>query len=76
MAEQRKIWGELYIDDDGKAHLDCHSHNSVTFGEAEAALVKFVGLLQDQLDRKSECPLHIQETSRRSKLDALGGDGK
>ena len=61
MTEKRKIWGELYIDDAGKAHLDCHIHSSVKFGEAEAALVKFIELLQDQIDRKSECPLHIRE---------------
>ena len=62
-GEGRKIWGELYIDAEGKANLDCHIHSSVKFGEAEAALIKFVELLQGQIDRKGECPLHIQEKS-------------
>lgn len=61
MALKKKIWGELYVDDEGKAHLDCHIHSSVTFHEAHEALVKFVGLLQDQIDRKGECPLHVRE---------------
>lgn len=60
-SEQRKIWGELYLDDEGKAHFDCHIHSSVKFGEAEAALIKFIWLLQEQIDRKAECPLHIRE---------------
>ena len=58
---KKRIWGELYIDEEGKAHLDCHIHSSVTFEEAHTALVKFVGLLQDTIDRGGECPLHVRE---------------
>jgi len=72
MAEQRKIWGELYIDEDGKAHLDCHIHNSVKFEQAEDALVKFVDLLQDQIDRKTECPLHIKEKDTPDRCEHCG----
>lgn len=60
----RKIWGEIYIGENGKAHLDCHIHSSVKFDEAHAALVKFVELLQDQIARRGECPLHVQPTKK------------
>ena len=62
LVENRKIWGELYIDDEGKANLDCHIHSSVKFEEAEAALRKFIALFQDKIDRKDECPLHKEST--------------
>ncbi len=52
----KKIWGELRIDEWGKAHLDCHIHSSVTFAEAREALEKWIVLLQDTIDRRKECP--------------------
>ncbi len=61
----RKIWGEIYIDEQGKANLDCHIHNSVGFDEAQGALLKFIELLQDQIERREECPLYISEEAGR-----------
>lgn len=61
LKKERKIWGELYVDDDGEPHLDCHIHSSVTFQEALDVLTKWVELLQGTINRKHECPLHVQE---------------
>lgn len=57
----KKIWGELYVDDEGEPHLDCHIHNSVTFQEALDTFMKWVELLQNKVNQQEECPLHIRE---------------
>ncbi len=54
----RKIWGELYVDDAGEPHLDCHIHSSVTFQEALATFTKWVELLQSKVNQQEECPFN------------------
>lgn len=67
----KKIWGELYIDEKGKAHLDCHIHSSVTFQEALDAFTKWVELLQSKVHQQEECPFHVRE-----KVGEGQGDGR
>ena len=52
------LHGELYLDDNDEAHFICHTPSDVSFDDAEIATQKFIDLLQSQLDRKKECPMH------------------
>ena len=49
--------GELYIDTKGKAHFICHTHGE-EFRQTEAALGKFIALMQHTLDNAIDCPYH------------------
>jgi len=50
-------WGELSIDAEGNAHFQCHTPGGATFEDVRVALIKFVALLQSQIDRQDECPV-------------------
>lgn len=50
------LHGELYLDEDGKAHFICHTPGKMGYHEAKAGLIKFIAVLQDTVDRERECP--------------------
>ena len=50
------LHGELYLDDAGEPHFICHTPAEMGFHEAKAGLLKFIELLQNQVDRQRECP--------------------
>lgn len=54
--DMQQPYGELYIDAEGEPHFICHTTGD-DFAQTKAALIKFIGLLQSQLDREDECPL-------------------
>lgn len=51
------LYGELYLDANGKAHWVVHTKDT-DFRATEIAIEKFIALLQDQIDRKEECPFN------------------
>ncbi len=55
---RKVLWGELYMDADGKPHFHCHTPGTTTFDEARDGLKLFIGLLQDKVDRQEECPFN------------------
>lgn len=48
------LYGELYLDANGKAHWVVHTQDT-DFRAIEIAIEKFIALLQDQIERKEEC---------------------
>lgn len=54
----KKLWGELYMDADGKPHFHCHTPGTTTFDEARDGLKLFIELLQSKVDRQGECPFN------------------
>ena len=55
---KHRLWGELYMDADGKPHFHCHTPGDTTFDEARTGLKKFIELLQSKVDRQQECPFN------------------
>ena len=53
------LQGELYIDEHGEAHFICHTPGEMGFHEARAGLLKFIKLLQSQVDEQRKCPHHV-----------------
>ncbi len=49
--------GELYIDCDGDPHFICHTPPNVDFEGLRTAIEKWIMTLEDQIERKDECPL-------------------
>ncbi len=58
---EKKLWGELYMDAEGKPHFHCHTPGTTTFDEARDGLKLFIGLLQDKVDRQEECPFNAED---------------
>ena len=58
ITDEMILHGELYLDAKGKAHFDCHTPGGMTFVESREGLVKFIALLQNQVDRQEECPYY------------------
>ena len=53
------LHGELYLDDKGEAHFVCHTPDNMTLGDIREATVKFIAVLEAQLDRDDECPTRV-----------------
>jgi len=70
-----KLWGELYMDADGKPHFHCHTPGTTTFDEARDGLKLFIALLQDKVDRQGECPFNDEaqedQGHRRTDVQAV-----
>lgn len=57
VGEQRQLFGELWIDNEGEAHFVCHTKND-DFPATKAAFEKFIALLQRQIQDEKECPFY------------------
>ena len=57
------LHGELYIDDEGEPHFICHTPAGMSFIEAHEGLIKFIAILQNQVDKQEECP-YYEKNSR------------
>jgi len=58
MAE-RKLWGELFLDEDGEADFKFHIERGAGgFLPAKEALEKFIALLQERLNNAKQCPFY------------------
>lgn len=47
--------GDLYIDTEGQAHFQCTTKGE-DFYQTRDALLKYIGLLQRQIDNERQCP--------------------
>ena len=52
------VHGELYLDDEGEPHFQCHTPAGTSFEEARAALRKWIALLQRQITDEESCPYY------------------
>ena len=55
-----KVHGELYIDEKGEVHFQCHTPAGVSFKELEEILIKFKALIEHQIASKERCPFYVR----------------
>lgn len=55
-----KLWGELFLDDQGNAHFICHTKDD-DFLATRVAFHKFIDLLQSQITVQQRCPFYVAE---------------
>lgn len=68
--EGARLHGELYVDAEGEAHFICHTQDD-DFAATREAIIKFIGLLTEQLMNARSCPLNNSPWGRVEDKDSL-----